>query len=343
MNDEATATSVRPAQASRPDGVRAARVTFGSAHLFVDGMPAALARELLDCAVQAGVARLDTSPSYGYGQSEALVAQVAARWADLRVSTKVGLAPSVRPPRWRSAAGRLLDRLPAGSREALKSALGRRRPEPADNAPSGRFDIDTVRLSIERSLVRLGPLDRLLLHEVHPADVTDDLLELLLGYRRRGDLATLGVATANAATLAALARSHGLFTVAHVNVDPLGWPIPGLAELADIRLVGHGALGPAGRTLAHVRARIATRPALARHWAAAVAGTRYDGPAGMADALLARASQTFAGELIVATRRPGRIPGTVSAASGLHVLPAPIAAVLSDALASTPPTGNRRP
>jgi hypothetical protein len=204
--------------------------------------------------------------------------------------------------------------------------------------PSGRFDSSGVKRSIERSLARLGPLDRLLLHEVHLPDITDDLLEILGSYRTRGDVAAIGVATGDDVTPAALERGQGLFTVAHVSADVLAPHRRSLQALRSsppyqgVQLVGHGVLGPAGRTLVRLRARLAADRALAQRWSDAAAGTVFEGADGPARALLSLAARDFPGELLVATTRLPRVASTLAAASGVHVLPAALVASMAGAL-----------
>lgn len=302
-------------------GARLARVVFGSAQLYVDRMPDLTARTLVDAAVQAGVTHFDTAPLYGHGRSEVLIGERARGVAGAFVTSKVGLEPATPPSALRAAAGVALGRLPSPLVRGLKSMIRGSPTAPDGDQPSGRFGIDAVTRSIDRSLSRLGRIDRLLLHEVHPADVTDELLAVLDGYRRRGDIAALGVATANAMTLEALRRSHGAFTVAHVSVDPMGAALPDVSAWPSLQLVGHGALGAGGRTLARLRSSVMSGDASRRQWASAVEGTAFAGEDGDAAALLAHALRGRVSALLVATRRPERLRRTLDAASVVEPLP----------------------
>ena len=305
-------------------------VTFGSASLLMEGMPRDRARAVLEAAVAAGAPRLDTAPMYGHGDTEGLVAEVAAAHPGVAVTTKVGIEPAPPPPRWRSVAAAVLSSLPGPLQERARRAAGLAQA-PLDQ-PSGRFGLEAVRASVERSLARLGPLDRLLLHEVHPADVTDDLLALLQGYQERGDVASLGVATQNEVTAEALARGGGLLTVAHVTVSSLG---PGLPVLPDgVHVVGHGVLGAGGADLRRARAALAADARLGRRWEEATAGTAHAGAGGLALALLDRARALPVPELLVATTRAERVAPTLAAASGLAPLSARASEVLGDVLAA---------
>ncbi len=282
-------------------------MTFGSAHLFVGGMPAATARALLEAAVTAGATRLDTAPSYGHGASEALVARVAAA-AGVPVTTKVGLEPVPPPSAAKAAAGRVLRALPAPVGRAVRAARAARATATggpgAPGAATGRFTTGAVRASVERSLRALAPagrIDRLLLHEVAPGDLTDELLALLAGYRTAGDVGELGVATQNQLTAACLARAPELLSVAHVSASLRGPAVP--AVPAGVHLAGHGLLGAAGTDLA------AARRALRRR----AAGPLDDGA--LAAAVLRLAATQGAGlpEVVVATRRLDRVAAAVTA------------------------------
>ena len=336
-NDDASATLGR-------------RVNFGSAHLFVDGMTAAAARALLEAALDAGADRLDTAPLYGHGASEALVAEVVANRGASRqvpVTTKVGLEPRRPPARWRRGASRLLRTLPDPLVEKLRGLRAATAPASSD-APSGRFELDAVERSIERSLSRLGFIDRLLLHEVHPADITEPLLALLAGYRRRGDVATLGVATGNASTFEALRRSDGVFTVAHVSVDAIDIPwAEAIGRLPAVQWVGHGALGAGGGTLRRLRRRLANEPEVERPWARAVEGTEFATEDGLAAALFARVAAEFSGELLVASSRLAQVPRSIAMASASGSLPPAARRLLDDLLrpsgGSPPPVFDHRP
>jgi Aldo/keto reductase family len=308
-------------------------VSFGSAHLLVDHMPPAMARQLLEAAIAAGATRLDTAPLYGHGAAEALVAEVAGAHPGVAVTTKVGLEPVPPPPAWRRLIGSAMRRLPSAMSEELRALLRRGRTVSQASGPSGRFGLAAVRRSIDRSLTRLGHVDRLLLHEVHPADINDELLRQLERYRDQGDVTRFGVATGNAVTLEALRRGQGLFTVAHVSVDPLGVALPELSAMPAVRWVGHGALGVNGRSLALLQQKLQAQPALASRWQRAVTGTEFASANGLARALLARASAAGPAEVLVATRRPERVSWTVLAASGVFPLPPTARAVIDEALA----------
>ncbi len=274
-------------------------VTFGSAHLFQSSMTPVAARALLEAALAAGATRLDTAPMYGHGASEALVAEVALA-AGVPVTTKVGIEPTPPPSPARLVVARAVRALPAPLERAVRRVRSGASPFAVD-AASGRFAVAAVRASVDRSLRLLrgaGRIDRLLLHEVWPGDVDDELLAALAAYQSAGDVRELGVATQNTMTAACLERGAGLLTVAHVSAAPSGPGVPALP--AGAHGVGHGLLGAGGADLATV-------------------GRRSPLPGPVSDPSLARALVRYAAtrsglsEVLVATSRLDRVADLVTA------------------------------
>lgn len=281
-------------------------VVLGTANLF-GLVQASESTGLLAAAWDRGFRRFDTAPSYGFGRCEPAVGQlVAGRAPAPVVTTKVGIMP-VPPPglpmRWAKAAAR---RLPESWQQGLRGS----------DAPAGHghFQPSQVRESIELSLQRLGRIDRLMLHEVFPDDVTDELLACVTGYVQRGDVGQLGVATANALTVSCLARAPRTFDVAHVAVGPLAPPVV-LPDGVTVR-VGHGILGPAAADLKRLATCRDSDPDLAREWREITDATRWAGADGLASALLARAATLDLTDVIVATSRPDRLATVRALVSG---------------------------
>ncbi|WP_298992543.1 aldo/keto reductase [uncultured Pseudokineococcus sp.] len=304
-------------------------VVAGTAHLFALA-DEATSRRLLEAAWDAGVRRFDTAPLYGGGRSElALGALLADRDGVLSVTTKTGLEPRTGRRSARQLATGVARRLlPTGPAGALDAALDRR----ATRA-TGRFRPADVRTSVERSLRRLGGrVDRLLLHEVSPHDVDEDLLGVLRGLVDAGDVGAVGVATANRLTAAAVGRGHGLLTVVHHEVGPLAPPVD-LPPSVLVR-VGHGLLGGGGSHLAALHRALEADVRLAGRWRDTVRGTPFDAPGGLAEALLARAALLPVDEVLVATTQPSRLPRTVTLARGDVAVPAPVVQVLDEAVAA---------
>lgn len=301
----------------------------GTAHLWglVDAQASA---RLLASAYEAGVRRFDTAPSYGAGRTEAeLGAFVAAPGRagrdELVVTSKVGIAPASGPTGLRRQVGRVVRALPAPLARRIRSAaLGA--------TTHGQFDVDSVRASVEQSLQRLGRLDRLMLHEVAPADVTAELVDLLEGYRTRGDVGEVGVATAGAVTADAVERAPGLLTAVHLDAGLLAAPVE-LPTTVRTR-VAHGVFGPGGVDLALLRGALRDEAGLGARWRDATDGTPYAGPTGLPDALLAGVAGGGGWtDVIVATSRPANLERAVAVASAAQPLPAAAAAVLADAAA----------
>jgi aryl-alcohol dehydrogenase-like predicted oxidoreductase len=74
------------------------RLVFGTASLH-RLYPHSQASRLLSRAYELGIREFDTSPYYGYGLSEAVIGQALERYADIKINTKVGIYPSIKPIR----------------------------------------------------------------------------------------------------------------------------------------------------------------------------------------------------------------------------------------------------
>lgn len=273
------------------------RPVYGTANLFgvvTDDM----SERLLENAFERGFRRFDTAPSYGHGQAEGAVGTMLGRHPERTVvTTKVGIAAASRPVAGVRLAKFFARRLPASVQDRVRGQ------SPLDG--HGRFGLEETRASVEASLRKLGRIDRLLLHEVMPADISQELLTVLTAYVARGDVGVLGVATGPDATVACVAKAPELLEVVHLPVGPSS---PRVALPASVATrVGHGVLGANGADLAAVRSRLASDPGSARAWDAAVQGSPFEGSGGLALALVARAAALDLDELILATSRPDRM------------------------------------
>ncbi len=298
------------------------QVAFGTAHLYgqVDALTSG---QLLAAAWDVGLRRFDTAPSYGHGRSEpALGTFLAGREGVEMVSTKVGLSAAPPP----TVTGRLIK---AAARSLLPAPVTERLRRGRSFA-GGDFGADEVRDSVHRSLLHLGGrVDRLLLHEVAPDDVDDDLLGVLERLLGDGDVAAVGVATQNHVTPEVVQRLGPLVTVAHLAAGPLHPPVP-LPGHVRTR-VGHGLLGHGGGHLRTLQDQLRDDETLRTRWHDATAATVLAGPGGLADALLARATRLGLTDVVVATSRPQRVARTYACASGAVALEDAAAGVL-DAL-----------
>lgn len=287
-------------------------VAFGTAHLY-GLVPVQRSDELLASAWAAGVRRYDTAPSYGGGLSEVrLGAFLRDRSDSVVVTTKAGLVAPAGPADVRRLAKQAAGLLPEGLRQRLRGKV--------HAASQGHFGTQEVRSTVETSLSRLGNVDRLLLHEVLPEQVTGELVELLRRYVARGDVRQVGVATRNAHTLAALARAPELFTVAHIEAGPLSGALA-LPLHVTVR-VGHGLLGPGGTHLQALRRVLCNDADLAARWSQLTQDSAYAGPDGLALAVLGRPGPERLDEVIVATSRPGAVAPACAHAAAAGPLPA---------------------
>ncbi|WP_201161466.1 aldo/keto reductase [Phaeovulum veldkampii] len=219
-----------------PDGLSAAHVSdravtaagvgFGCASLG-SRIGATEGRRALERALAAGITWFDVAPAYGDGQAERILgAFAAAHPGAITITSKVGLAP--RPMGWRGAL-----------RPLARSAVAML-PQLRGLAATGRVPArlplgpETLRQSVGASLAALrgAPIDRLMLHDPDPADVTrPDLLACLTDLLREGRVGAVGVAGSTAAAAAAvvLGAPYSLVQIASSPFDPAA-----LARLAAL-------------------------------------------------------------------------------------------------------------
>lgn len=290
-------------------------VVAGTAHLFGLVEDGDRSRALLQEAWSAGVRRFDTAPSYGGGRTEVEVGAFLAGRDDVAgVATKVGLAPALGT----RGGGRHVVRV---ARAVLPTVVTQRLRKVSQERHRGHFDPAAVQESLGESLRRLGGrIDRYLLHEVQPDEVTPQLVAVLRRAVEAGDVGAVGVATRAGETAAAVERGEGVLTVAQFAIGPLD-PSVQLPGAVTTR-VGHGLLGAGGGQLRELSSRLSADPSTAERWRAAVAGTSYEADGGLARALLARCPAGV-DEVVLATSRPGRIAGAVAAVAA-GPLPGPV-------------------
>lgn len=300
---------------------------FGTAQLF--GLtPERESAAVLDAAWAAGFRAFDTAPLYGHGRSEVELGLRLAGWPELpTLTSKVGLEPEAAASRGVRTVKAVARRLPAGVQRRLRPG--------GDGPPHGSFDPELVRASVERTLLRLGPVDRLMLHEVWADDVTDDLVAVLAGFVARGDVGQIGVATRNVEAAAAVERAPELLTAAHLEIGPFAPAVELPSTVTTV--VGHGALGPGASALRRLTPLLVEPGDAAGRWREVTAGTRWAGPAGLADALVARAASLPVAAVIVATSRPARLAGLLELASGAVAPPPEIAVALAALVAAAGP------
>ena len=191
----------------------------------------------MHAAWDAGIRLYDTARSYGYGEAEGLLGEfLRGRRDQAIVVTKFGIVPHSLP-RWKSRARPLV-------RAALKvfpAARGRVRGQVA--APPPRFDVQTLRSSLEQSLrqLRTDYVDVLLAHEA-PASLMaqDDLMAELETIVREGKARHVGVSAAPQDAAIFLSQGPELLSVMQFPGYPLEARLPPQeAEPKRLRMVNH--------------------------------------------------------------------------------------------------------
>jgi len=200
------------------------RIGFGCA-----GIPGALSRReaeaLIETVLDSGVSHFDVARMYGAGAAERVLGGVArGRRRDMFIVSKAGIEPSRRHARWTA-------KLTGG---ALRL--------PGAHAQFGRFAASQVRASLNTSLreLQVDHLDALLLHEIEPQHVTDDLRWTLETLQRDGKFEAYGIATSIEHTLPLLTDYPDLCGIVQVSA---AWLDAGRPAPPDSTLIIHSVLG----------------------------------------------------------------------------------------------------
>jgi aryl-alcohol dehydrogenase-like predicted oxidoreductase len=296
----------------KPIGIFAERTTaqlgFGCA-LLADRSDSL---RLLACAIDAGVTHFDVAPSYGFGRAEDILGEfIVKRRAAVTVTTKVGLARPAAPGALalaRSAVRPILAAAP-GLRRRLGGGVYRM------SVRRAQFGLDQVRRSLAESLERLRTdrVDVLLLHELTPEDITDELRRFAEDVVRSGQAGSCGVGSARPLAESIAKTYPDLTAVVQTNWSAADPPI----EPANGRLtITHGALRRLDETSAWLRAD----PARLRRMADA-AGADLSNDAELADCLLAAAlAANRAGVVLMASRRLERVARAAAQSSNARRL-----------------------
>lgn len=247
----------------------AARLGFGCA-----GLHGAVSRNeaivLLETALDNGITHFDTARVYGWGAAERMLGDLARRRrAEMVIVSKAGIAPP-------SIAGRLLKKI-AGRFSPSLAAAG--------ESAFGLFGGADITQSVETSLAALGTdrLDALLLHEIEPDHVTDELKRALEALKQSGKVLRVGLATNDAATAAIAAAHPELCAVVQVAAPPVGVGAP---KKQGVRIL-HSVLG---QRLSDFAAQLNTDPQRAARFARETACDPADRGA-LARLLLKRAAR----------------------------------------------------
>ncbi|OSI25740.1 hypothetical protein BSZ21_12720 [Bradyrhizobium canariense] len=168
------------------------RIGFGCSHITA-GFEARANLRLLRLAYDLGVRHFDTAPMYGHGTSEEVLATAfRGERHNISIATKVGI------PHGELSSRRQLLRLVATPLRRWTPGLSKLAAKRIYSAPvQTDFSASFIDRSIEKSLAKLKTdyIDLLLLHEVRPQDVSDELLDKLQKLVRQGKVRRLGVGT----------------------------------------------------------------------------------------------------------------------------------------------------
>jgi aryl-alcohol dehydrogenase-like predicted oxidoreductase len=140
-------------------GLKVSRFIFGTGSLHHLGRDTN-AERLLDAAADHGFSHFDTAPYYGLGLGETLLGRLLRRRPHCTATTKVGLYP----------------RLDGGTRLAMLAGKSAGRLIPPLSRPHADWSVRRAKVSLERSLRRLGRerIELLLLHEPDAALLDSD-------------------------------------------------------------------------------------------------------------------------------------------------------------------------
>lgn len=256
---------------------------------------------LLEAAFDAGYRHFDIAPSHGLGVAESILGTFAkGRRSALTITSKVGL-PRPRNPGALARARAVVRPLIAFS-PALRRRLGKS-VQSMSGSGATRFDMPHVRSSVEESLRELKTdyLDVLLLHEITPAQASDELRRYLEDGVSKGMFRSFGTGSYRHEVDTTLSQCPDLCSILQTSWT-LGDPdIP--AGPAGMLLSTHGAVKPAPG----LAERLTADPALKSRMEAA-ADADLSVPGQLADLMLAAAlANNPNGLVLVSTTRPQRL------------------------------------
>jgi hypothetical protein len=191
------------------------RLTFGCSNLGSDlGLDAS--RALVEGALDCGYRQFDVAPSYGNGLAESILGDVVRSVRDeVTIITKTGIAHP------KAASGfRALRKVVLPIKKAFpglwKAAAGQAQRSVVTR---GNFSREAILASVAESTrrLRVESVDALLLHEVLPQDITDELFATLDELRARGCMKTIGLGTTVESSIPIVARHPGRFELIQVN------------------------------------------------------------------------------------------------------------------------------
>ncbi|WP_174300657.1 aldo/keto reductase [Caulobacter sp. S45] len=271
----------------------AVRLGFGCASLVGKGFDASDGERLLEVVLDAGVRYFDTARMYGEGRAEAVLGSLAARRrSDMVIVSKAGILPPSRSPvaRGLRKAYALAHRTAPGSQTWLKPPAF---CEPEFNV----FSRKALTASVEASLqeLRTDYLDILLLHDLDPADLTDDLLDTVQTLQREGKARHVGIATDPPQTRSLVQRKETPTELVQFASSVWNDNLSSIRALTDAPLAIHSAMGTRFRALAQ---RLKTMPDRASVWSQRL-GMNVAEPAVLAELFLGHALASNPGGLVL--------------------------------------------
>ncbi len=170
--------------------VTATKLGFGCSNLLGNKSRAEGLR-LLETAYDAGIRHFDVAPYYGFGEAEELLGELARSKRDsLTITTKFGLEPNGRLSQSRGAVtmARAIMKKSGVVRRLIQKSV-------ALTTQRGRFDVESARRSLDRSLLllKIPAIDIFLLHEPKASSCDPDLLKFLTEMQRSGKIRSFGI------------------------------------------------------------------------------------------------------------------------------------------------------
>ncbi|MEY4979982.1 MAG: hypothetical protein RLZZ352_2252 [Pseudomonadota bacterium] len=175
-----------------PHKTKTSRLGFGGT-ILKGGSGRSENLRMLNSAYEAGFRHYDVAPSYGLGVAESILGEfIAPIRSHVTITTKVGLPRPKNPgllAQLRGMVRPLISFAPS-----LRRKLGRSVQRMSGSAAT-RFDLDFVKSSVDESFRELKTdyIDLLLLHEITPEQVSDELYSYVQSLVNSGRIHAFGV------------------------------------------------------------------------------------------------------------------------------------------------------
>lgn len=259
-------------------------------------------RRIIDAAFEAGARHFDVAPSYGMGTAEAVLGRaLAGRRGRVTITTKVGI------PRHEASRGKILLRALLAPARQLRRRFQFTKPRSRSRQLDFSPGYVEATLSDSVRMLRTDYLDAFLLHEVSPALVTDELVELLTRRKSAGQVRAIGLATSEENATAILAAWPRIFDVVQYSWSVFDPPLaPELPFRIIHRAIMHG--------LSPLRALVNSDPTVARLIGDATGHDVMDPRVLPALLVGAAISENRGGIVLVASRNATRTRANVEAA-----------------------------